>query len=995
MTVKQTFDVTGMTCAACSARVEKTTNEVEGVHHATVNLLKNSMEVEFEQDADPTQVTQAIEVAVDKAGYGAFPRVGDMFGGGVVGSSSAGAGGTNAMGGAGNGTASASGGANTAGIGAGAGFVGAASGISTPGAPNASVSAAEQERKKVLKRLITSIIFMVPLFYISMGHMFGWPLPSIFLGTENALVWGLTLFLLLIPIICVNFKFFRIGFKTLIHGAPNMDSLIALGSGAATIYGVYALFQMAFNAGHGNMEQVHYFAMNLYFESAAMILTLITLGKYFEARAKGRTTDSISQLMDLSPKQALRLEDGKETLVDVRNVRVGDVLVVKTGESVPVDGVVLEGEGSVDESVITGEPLPVTKRAGSNVTGATVNTSGWFTMRAEHVGADTVLAGIVKLVDEATSSKAPIEKMADKISGVFVPVVIGIALVTFVVWTVLGADLGTALSYAISVLVISCPCALGLATPTAIMVGTGRGATSGILVKSAEALEVAHDVKTVVLDKTGTITQGAPQVTDVVVVGEGDGESGNEAAAGSASESTAANAAPARTQLLQTIAALEKRSEHPLAQAIMRYANQLGISAPEVADFAQTAGEGISGTVNGAACFIGNARMMESRGITLDQAQAQQLADAGKTVLYVARDTKLLGYVAIADVVKPSSAAAIKQLHEMGIKTIMLTGDAQRTAQAIHEQVGTDEVIAGVLPADKERVVRELSEKGKVAMVGDGINDAPALARADVGIAIGAGTDIALSSADIVLMHSDLMDVPAALDLSRATLRNIKQNLFWALFYNAICIPIAAGALAFLGFSLNPMIAAAAMSFSSVCVVTNALRLRRWKPKAVPVQAATIATATATAATSAVSTTATEDTQPATTTATAAATSSASASSAEASAAPMAAAMPAQSSIAATAAATTPTINSQTENTNGSDKVKGKESTMEKVLHVEGMMCEKCVAHVKKGLEGVDGVDEAIVDLEGKKATVKLSSDVSDETLINAVVEEGYEAEIA
>lgn len=972
MTVKQTFDVTGMTCAACSARVEKTTKKVEGVHHATVNLLKNSMEVEFEQNADPTQVTQAIEIAVDKAGYGAFPRVGDMFDGGVVGAGSAGS--TNAMGGANNDTANTSSGANAAGS------------IGAPGAPNASVSAAEQERKKVLKRLITSIVFMVPLFYISMGHMFGWPLPSIFLGTENALVWGLTLFLLLIPIICVNFKFFRIGFKTLIHGAPNMDSLIALGSSAATIYGVYALFQMAFNAGHGNMEQVHYFAMNLYFESAAMILTLITLGKYFEARAKGRTTDSISQLMDLSPKQALRLEDGKETLVDVRNVRVGDVLVVKTGESVPVDGVVLEGEGSVDESVITGESLPVTKRAGSNVTGATVDTSGWFTMRAEHVGADTVLAGIVKLVDEATSSKAPIEKMADKISGIFVPVVIGIALVTFVVWTVLGADLGTALSYAISVLVISCPCALGLATPTAIMVGTGRGATSGILVKSAEALEVAHDVKTVVLDKTGTITQGAPQVTDVVVVDESKSGGSSEvaaasavatAAAGLATETAATDSAvttPTRTQLLQTIAALEKRSEHPLAQAIMRYVNQLDISAPEVADFTQTAGEGISGAVNGAACFIGNARMMESRGIALDQTQAQQLADAGKTVLYVARDTKLLGYIAIADVVKPSSAAAIAQLHEMGIKTIMLTGDAQRTAQAIHEQVGTDEVIAGVLPADKERVVRELSEKGKVAMVGDGINDAPALARADVGIAIGAGTDIALSSADIVLMHSDLMDVPAALDLSRATLRNIKQNLFWALFYNAICIPVAAGALAFLGFSLNPMIAAAAMSFSSVCVVTNALRLRRWKPKAVPVQAATIATTAATTATAASAT---------------------NVSSAETSTAPIISAMPTQSTIAATTAATTPTTNSQTGKINESDKEKGKESTMEKVLHVEGMMCEKCVAHVKKGLEGVDGVDEAIVDLEGKKATVKLSSDVSDETLINAVVEEGYEAEIA
>ncbi len=667
----------------------------------------------------------------------------------------------------------------------------------------------------MLRRLIISLVFTVPLFYISMGDMFGWPLPSVLTGMENMMVHGLVLFMLLVPVIFVNFKFFRVGTKSLLHGSPNMDSLIALGSGAATLYGMYALLCMAFYVGHGDLETTHHYAMNLYFESAGMILTLITLGKFLEARAKGKTTDSLSKLMDLAPKMATRVEGGEERQIPAKDVRVGDVLVVRTGESVPVDGVVLEGEGLVDESVITGEPIPATKRPGSAVTGATVNTAGWFTMRAERVGADTVLAGIVQLVDEATSSKAPIEKMADKISGVFVPVVMGIALVAFVVWILVGAEFATALSYAISVLVISCPCALGLATPTAIMVGTGRGAAGGILVKSADALEAAQAVRTVVLDKTGTITKGAPQVTDVLPE---QGVSENE--------------------LLSLVYALEKPSEHPLARAMVAYAQARFAGSegggetctlPVAADFAQVPGQGVSGHIDGRACVAGNARMMEANGIAVDVAQAQQLADEGKTVVYFAVEGKLAGVVALADVPKSTSAAAIAKLRAMGIRTVMLTGDAERTAKAIQAQVGTDEVIAGVLPAEKERIVRKLSAKAPVAMVGDGINDAPALARADVGIAIGAGTDIALSSADIVLMHSDLADVPAALSLSRATMRNIKQNLFWALFYNAICIPVAAGVFAWAGFSLNPMIAAAAMSFSSVCVVTNALRLRRWK----------------------------------------------------------------------------------------------------------------------------------------------------------------------
>lgn len=1007
MPIKQTFDVTGMTCAACSSRVEKTTNRVEGVRKANVNLLKNSMEVEFEQDANVSLVTQAIEAAVDKAGYGAIPRNPDR-------------GGTPTqlpLGQEGNLHHESS------------GFDLDDQGrfVSSSNTQENTVRAsniAEQERKAIFTRLIISLIFMVPLFYISMGHMFGWPLPSFFLGPENAMVWALTLFVLLIPILCVNFKFFRVGFRALMHASPNMDSLIALGSGASTLYGMYALFQMAFYAGHGNLEQVHGYAMNLYFESAAMILTLITLGKYFEARAKGKTTDSLSQLMDLSPKQALRLENGVETLVDVRQVRVGDVLVVKAGEAIPVDGVVLEGQGLVDESVITGESLPVTKRTGSSVTGATLNTSGWFTMRAEHVGSDTVLAGIVRLVDEATSSKAPIEKLADKISGVFVPVVIGIALVTFIVWMALGAEFPTALSYAISVLVISCPCALGLATPTALMVGTGRGAVNGILIKNAEALETAQGVKTVVLDKTGTITQGTPQVTELGIVGgsgiagesEAAGSSGTVGSLGAAGDLGAAGGSGARgasklvefslqegplsfdsvfsalsaeiqekiIHLLQVIGALEKHSEHPLAKALMSLVEQSNVAIGEVKNFTQSAGEGVAGEVGGHWCLAGNARMMESHHITIDAAWTEEVASEGKTVLYIAQDDALLGYVAIADVVKPTSASAIKRLREMGIKTVMLTGDALLTAEAIHKQVGTDEVIAGVLPADKEKIVRNLSQKGKVAMVGDGINDAPALARADVGIAIGAGTDIALSSADVVLMHSDLLDVPAALDLSRATLRNIKQNLFWALFYNALCIPIAAGALAFIGFSLNPMIAAAAMSFSSVCVVTNALRLRRWKPKTkAEVGMSYVDGPDLGASNSSVSDLGASDLGMS-----------------DSDVPDLDSLDTSDLSVSGSASEanenTVPNASCETSRKNDDAKeVLGKEETMEKVLHVEGMMCEKCVAHVKKGLERVAGVEEALVDLEAKKATVKLSAEVPDQTLIDAVVEEGYEAKMA
>lgn len=961
--MKISFNVQGMTCAACSARVEKATSAVPGVASVAVNLLKNSMEVQLAADADAAETAAAIESAVKKAGYGASPK-------GQAGASS----------GPGAAAATSSG-------------VAAGSGVAAEN-PNA---AAEAEQKSMLHRLIASLVFTVPLFYISMGDMFGWPLPSALTGMENMMVYGLTLFVLLVPVVFINFKFFRVGFRALVNRAPNMDSLIALGSGAATVYGIYALFNMAFFMGHSDMAAAHHFAMNLYFESAAMILTLITLGKYLEARAKGKTTSSLSKLMDLSPKMATRVEDGAEAQVPAASVRVGDVLVVRTGESVPVDGVVLEGEGSVDESVITGEPLPKSVHAGSAVTGATVNTAGWFTMRAERVGEETVLAGIIRLVDEATSSKAPIEKMADKISGVFVPVVIAIAVVVFAAWLAVGAELSVALTYAISVLVISCPCALGLATPTAIMVGTGRGAANGILVKSAEALETARGVKTVVLDKTGTITKGAPQVTDVLP------------AEGVRAE-----------ELLRLAYALEKPSEHPLARAMVLYAaGGIGAAAVKesadlVSGFKQVPGQGVSACVSGAVCYAGNARMMAECGIAVDVSQAEGLADEGKTVTYFAREGKLVGVIAVADVPKATSAAAIAQLRAMGIRTVMLTGDAERTALAVQRQVGTDEVIAGVLPAEKERIVRQLSAKAPVAMVGDGINDAPALARADVGIAIGAGTDIALSSADIVLMHSDLADVSAALDLSRATMRNIKQNLFWALFYNAICIPVAAGAFAWAGFSLNPMIAAAAMSVSSVCVVTNALRLRGWKSQRV----SATPTSTTSKATSSPASVGSVSVSPASADPASTHPASVDPALANPASADPASANPASTGSASTnpASASPAPVGSASASPTSANEVTGDVSLSsgvstgpnvsavnsrpstppfpERRLRVEGMKCRKCAGRVRGALEAVPGVENAVVDLEGKQATVRLNDSVPDEMLVGAVIEKGFEAEM-
>ncbi len=855
---KETYDVTGMSCAACSSRVEKAVARQSGVQQVSVNLLKNSMVVEYDESA---LSSAQIVAAVEQAGYGASLH--EKPGAAVPAAKGGGQGG---------------------------------------------LSAAQQAYRGMKKRLALSLVFTVPLFYLSMGHMMGWPLPGCFLGTENALVFAFTQFLLLLPIVFLNRQYYIGGAKALIQRAPNMDSLIALGSGAAIVYGIYAIYRIGIGFGQMDMDTVYTYMMELYFESAGTILTLITMGKTMEARAKGKTSEAITKLMDLAPKTATVERDGTERVIPAAEVQPGDVLIVRAGESVPVDGVVLEGASAVDESALTGESIPVEKQAGDTVIGATINKSGYFKMRATKVGDDTALSQIVRLVDEATSSKAPIAKLADKVSGVFVPVVIAIAVIAALAWLLTGHSVEFSLSVGISVLVISCPCALGLATPTAIMVGTGRGAANGILIKSAEALETAHSVNTVVLDKTGTITQGKPVVTDVLTLGTG------------------------RDELLTVAASLEKRSEHPLAEAIAAEAEKARLTLLPVEHFEQIPGQGLRAAVDGRDCLAGNRRMMEANGISGDPlfSRGEALAKDGKTPLYFAREGRLLGLIAVADVVKPTSAQAVAELSGMGIEVVMLTGDNERTAEAIRRQVGVDRVVAEVLPQDKEREIRRLQEGGKkVAMVGDGINDAPALARADVGIAIGAGTDVAIESADIVLMRSDLLDVSTAVQLSRAVIRNIKQNLFWAFFYNAIGIPIAAGVFypAF-HLKMNPMLGALAMSFSSVFVVSNALRLRWFKARHAAPQ--------------------------------------------EQSSSPHGGAEIASSEQAA-------------------NEEKG-ETTMEKVISIEGMACMHCVKHVQEALAAVPGVQEVTVDLEGKSATVSVDGSVTDEALKAAVDGAGYEA---
>lgn len=753
----QKFSVTGMTCSSCSAHVEKAVRKLPGVEQVNVNLLSNSMTVDYTED----QVnSQAIIEAVIEAGYGASQ------------------------------------------------YVKAAEKRQA----TQPVDTVQEQLTSMKNRLIISFAFFVPLMYISMGHMAGLPLPSFLTGHHNAIAFAMTQFLLTLPVMYVNRKYYQVGFKTLFRGSPNMDSLIAIGSIAAVVYGIFAIYRIGYGLGTGDMDLVARYHMDLYFESAATILTLITLGKYLETRSKGKTSEAIAKLMDLAPKTATVIRDGLEVEIPVEDVAIGDIVVVRPGQSIPVDGVITEGNSSVDQSALTGESIPVEKNPGDKVIAATINKSGFFRFEAQKVGDDTTLAQIIQLVEEAGNSKAPIARLADKISGVFVPIVIGIALLSTIIWLMLGHPFEFALSIGIAVLVISCPCALGLATPVAIMVGTGKGAENGILIKSAEALETAHNIKTVVLDKTGTITAGKPVVTDIIP-----------------------NKGSSSNYLLQVAATLEKPSEHPLADAIVEKANQIGLSFLETTDFKAISGRGISAQIDGKVCLAGNLAFMEENSITTSElsAQSDTLANNGKTPLYFAEDGKLIGLIAVADVVKPTSRNAIHELEQMGIEVVMLTGDNRKTAETIQRQLGISRIVAEVLPQDKEREVRAIQESGKVvAMVGDGINDAPALVRADVGIAIGAGTDVAIESADIVLMKSDLMDVVTAIQLSKAVIRNIKMNLFWAFFYNSIGIPLAAGVFySILNWKLNPMFAAAAMSLSSVCVVTNALRLKLFRPK--------------------------------------------------------------------------------------------------------------------------------------------------------------------
>lgn len=879
--MKERFDVTGMTCSACSSHVEKSVGKLTGVENVSVNLLTNSMQVEFDENKLDTA---GIIKAVEDAGYGAAVK-----------------------------DEHAKSGAKTSG--------------QSGSQENNGLSAVEQNVKNMKKRLIVSLIFWIPLMYVSMGHMiYQWlniPMPPFTMnflhGNENAITYAFTQFLLLLPILIANQKYFKNGFKTLWHRSPNMDSLIAIGAGAAILYGIFAIYRIGYAMGHDDMMVVHQYAHDLYFESAGTILTLITIGKYLETKSKGKTSEAITKLLNLAPKTVTAVRDGVEQVVDAADVEKGEIFLVKPGESVAVDGIVLEGKSSFDESAITGESIPVPKQEGDTIVSASINKSGLIRAKATKVGEDTTIAQIIRLVEEASSSKAPIAKMADKIAGVFVPAVITIALITGVIWLISGATFEFAMSTAIAVLVISCPCALGLATPVAIMVGTGKGAENGILIKSGDALETAHQIDTVVLDKTGTITQGKPVVTDIIC------------AAGKSAD---------KTQLLQIAGSLEKGSEHPLAEAIVNYCVTNNISLEKVTDFNALFGKGIEGTVSGTHYYAGNEKMMEEKGISLSTEQKNQiqaLAKQGRTPLLFADEKQFLGIVAVADVVKPTSKEAVQKFRDYGIHVIMLTGDNEVTAQAIKEQVGIDEVIAGVLPTQKEEKISALKQAGhKVAMIGDGVNDAPALASADVGIAIGAGTDVAIESADIVLMKNDLLDAVGAVKLSKAVIRNIKENLFWAFFYNSIGIPLAAGVLyPLFQIKLNPMFGAAAMSLSSVCVVSNALRLRWVKLHD------------------------TKKTQ----------------------------SEPHQD-VAASTIADINQHNALDNNIKSTNNDKG-ESTMTTTISIEGMMCAHCQAHVEKALKEVAGVTEVTVSLENKNAVV--TGDASVEALKQAVVDAGYE----
>ena len=847
------YTVTGMSCAACSARVEKAVKAVPGVTSCSVSLLTNSMGVEG------TASASAIVKAVQEAGYGASPK---------------------------------------------------AAAAETPSAELDAL--ADHETPRLKKRLIASLVFLAVLMYFSMGHMmWGWPLPNWFDGNHVAM--GLVQLLLAGIVMVINQKFFISGFKGLLHRAPNMDTLVALGSSASFLWSTYALFAMTRAQVDGNNALVMHYMMELYFESAAMILTLITVGKMLEARSKGKTTDALKSLMKLAPQTATLLREGAEVTVPIAQVKKGDLFVVRPGENIPVDGLVLEGSSAVNESALTGESIPVDKTAGDKVSAATTNQSGFLKCEATRVGEDTTLAQIIRMVSDAAATKAPIAKIADTVSGFFVPAVISISVLTTLVWLLLGREFGYALARGISVLVISCPCALGLATPVAIMVGNGLGARNGILFKTAASLEAAGRTQIVALDKTGTITSGEPRVTDILPA-EGVSES----------------------ELLTLAASLEQKSEHPLAKAVLAYAETETIACPDVTDFAALPGNGLSARLDGMEIYGGNAEFIATKASVPAelQAEAARLAAEGKTPLFFGGAGRLMGVIAVADTLKEDSPRAIRELQNMGIRVVMLTGDNQRTADAIGRQAGVDEVIAGVLPDGKEAVIRRLQESGKVAMVGDGINDAPALTRADTGIAIGAGTDVAIDAADVVLMNSRLSDVPAAIRLSRATLRNIHENLFWAFIYNIIGIPLAAGVFIPFGLTLNPMFGAAAMSLSSFCVVSNALRLNLFdlhstkhdrKPKSAALPAAPV--------------------QPA---------------AAENTAEPVSA------------------------------PVVKEDNAMKKTLHVEGMMCGHCEARVKKALEALPAVDEAVVSHEAGTAIVTLNAEVSDADLKKAVEDQDY-----
>lgn len=890
------FHITGMTCAACQANITRNVGKLDGVEEVNVSLLANQMTVAYDEEKTDEQ---AIIHAVTEIGYGA----------------------------SGTGTEAQK-----------------DSGFGKEWQNRREMT--EENQKEMQRRLITSVAILIPLMYVAMGPMMSLPVPGFLVGMENSLISALTQLLLTVPVMIINRHFYQSGFKALVKKAPNMDSLVAIGSAAAFVYGVFSMYRMAYGFGHGDMDLVHQYGHELYFESCAMILTLITVGKYLEARSKAKTSDELRKLVDLAPKTAVVLRDGIEQVIPAENVTAGDIVVIKPGGSIPVDGVVTEGHGYVDQAAITGESVPVEKKAGDEVISATINKNGSFLFRASRVGDDTTLAQIIRLVDEAGNTKAPIARLADRVSGVFVPTVIIIAILTAIVWLIAGQSFEFALSNAIAVLVISCPCALGLATPVAIMVGTGKSAEYGILIKSAVSLETLHSIDTIVLDKTGTITVGHPSVTDVILW----------------------NKKNTREEFLAAAAAVEAGSEHPLAVAVVEKAGQEGLVLPKTEAFDSLAGRGVSAVINGKRYLAGNMAFLQENGLLKQpelqkkvQEQADSLASEGKTPLLFACDEEMEGIIAVADTVRETSKAALRQFKEAGLKVVMLTGDNRITAEAIRKRLDIEEAISEVMPTQKESCIRELQEKGhKVAMVGDGINDAPALTRADVGIAIGAGTDIAIDSADVVLMKDSLADVVTAIDLSKSVIRNIRMNLFWAFFYNVCGIPVAAGLLyPMFNIRLSPMIGAAAMSLSSVCVVTNALRLRFFKGRTLPSDTAeeqkkngTADSGTAELRTAEIS--AGDDSH--------------------------------ESNKEAN-------WEVKKEERNGEKMPSGKgEKEMEKVIEVEGMMCAHCQMHVQKALAAVEGVSEAAVDLEAKKAVVKLSQEVSDETLMKAVEDAGYTA---